>query len=94
MALAVVFLVVALVVPVYVLYDTITSNLREYVRQLPTLQDQPNANDFFTRLSASQQTLMAILVVVEAVFVVLFAVAMWYALRCREKDRCRTYPVP
>ncbi len=90
--LAIVFLAVSLIVPIYALYNALTSNLRQYITTLPTLQDQPHMNDFFNKVSADQLNLLIILIVIEAVFVVLFAATLWYAIRCR--DRCRNFPTP
>jgi hypothetical protein len=90
--LSIVFLAISLIVPIYALYNALTSNLSQYITTLPTLQEQPYINDFFARLSADQQNLLIILIVVEAVFVVLFAATLWYAIKCR--DRCRNFPNP
>ena len=94
LALAIVFLAVALIVPVYALYDTLTTNINQVRTNLPDLQDQQNADQFFSNLSGNQQDLLLILVVFEAIFVSLFAGTLWYALKCRARDSCRTFPAP
>jgi hypothetical protein len=87
---SIVFLVATLVVPIYVLYNALTSNLAQYVQNLPTLQDQPHMNEFFRSISAEQQMLLLMVTVVEAALVAAFAMTLWYAIKCR--DQCRNYP--
>lgn len=94
LAVGIVFLVVALVVPVFALYEIVTSNTRATIEILPNLSDQTAIASFFRDLDNRQNMILEIVVIVEAALVVGFAISLWYALKCQRSDVCRTFPPP
>lgn len=92
---AVIFLAAALVTPIYVLYTETTSTLRNYLQEIPNLSGHDTETQAFINAETTRQaTLFGVLFVVEVVLVALFAVSMWYAIRCAKADQCRTFPTP
>ncbi len=47
---------------------------------------QTNSTELFHQLSTSQQTLFSLVLVVEIIFVVLFSVTLWYAIKSHKES--------
>jgi hypothetical protein len=94
--LSLVFLVAALIVPVYVLYTALGSTLQTAVNTIPNYSSNNPASagltNFLQTQQAAQQQLLYIVIGVEALLVVCFSLTLWYAIKCR--DQCRNYPAP
>jgi hypothetical protein len=91
--LGVVFLIAALIVPVFALYESATSTLRG-ISEIPNLADQTQLTTFYNQQAAQQQTLMFIVIVLEVILVSAFAISLVYALRCTNRDQCRNFAPP
>jgi len=91
--LGIVFLVAALIVPVFALYQEATSSLRG-ISSIPDLTDRTAVTNYFSQQASSQQTLLAIVLTIEVVLVICFAVSFWYAFRCTNRDQCRNFAPP
>jgi hypothetical protein len=96
LALSIVFLAAAFVVPIYVLYTALGSTLQTAVNTIPdyaSSNPQTGAlSTFVQNQTAAQTQLLLIVLAVEALLVVCFSVSLWYTIRCR--DNCRNFPPP
>ena len=93
LVLGIIFLTAALIVPAFALYQEATSSLRG-IAQIPDLTDHTGVTSFFNQQAAQQETLLAVVLIVELVLVACFAVSFWYAIRCTNKDQCRNFAPP
>lgn len=79
--LAGIFLTVALVVPPYILITQHDADIDNLVSQAPNLADETQLPGILADLDAQSQFVTAIVLAIEAVSVILFAVCLWLALR-------------
>jgi hypothetical protein len=93
LVLGIIFLTAALIVPAFALYQEATSSLRG-IAQIPDLTDHTGVTSFFNQQASQQETLLAIVLIVEVALVACFAVSFWYAIRCTNKDQCRNFAPP
>jgi hypothetical protein len=93
LVLGIVLLAAALIVPAFALYQEATSGLRS-IAQIPDLTDHTGVTTYLNQQAAQQETLLAIVVVVEVILVIGFAISFWYAIRCTNKDQCRNFAPP
>jgi hypothetical protein len=91
--LGIIFLIAALIVPVFALYQEATSSLKG-ISSIPDLTDHTAVTNYFSQQASNQQALLAIVITVEVILVVCFAVSFWYALRCTNRDQCRNFGPP
>jgi len=88
----------ALIFPIYVLYTALGTTLQQAVNTLPDYASHApqtgGVTAFFQAQTAAQAQLLAIVIAIEAVLVVSFAVTMWYAIKCRSEDLCLVYAGP
>ena len=91
--LGIILLAAALVIPAIALYQEATSSLRG-IAQIPDLTDHTGVTTYLNQQAAQQETLLAIILVVEVILVVGFAVSFWYAIKCTNKDQCRNFAAP
>lgn len=94
--LSIVFLVIALVFPVFAFYNALGTTIRTVSNYRPDYNaDNPqtiDTNSFIQAQTAAQIQLLWIVIAVESVMVAAFALTLMYAIRCR--DQCRNFPVP
>jgi hypothetical protein len=94
---SIVLLAFSFIVPIYIFYNALGENLRTAVNILPdynasSAAQAPPPSQFYETQSAAQLQLLYLVIAVEAVLVVSFAVTFWYAIKCR--DQCRRFPPP
>jgi beta-lactamase regulating signal transducer with metallopeptidase domain len=93
-----VFLAVALILPIYFYAATVGNTSQAPQNVSPDWTSYFKGTgpiyQFLTTQSAAQMELLLVAAVGEVVVVVAFAVTMWYAIKCRSKDLCVTYPNP
>ena len=94
LAVAIIFLAAAIIVPIYVLYEQTFASINDFVRQVPNLADETARSNFLHALSQGQQLVLIGVAVVEVILVVGFAVSFWYAIKCTKKDKCLNFPGP
>ncbi len=96
LVVSIVFLAASLVLPIFVLYNALGETLRNAANTIPDYSaNNPQTGSidlFIQQQQAAQAQLLLILLAVEAVLVVAFAVSFWYAIKCR--DQCRNFPSP
>lgn len=92
---SIVFLAAAFVMPIYVLYNALTTTLQTAVNVLPDYSSNnpstQNPASFLQAQQAAQLQLLIVVIGIEALLIGCFVVTLLYAIRCR--DQCRTYPV-
>lgn len=76
-----IFLAIALIVPPYALITQSDADLDNMINQGPNLADETQAQGFFEDMDADHRTLFAIVLAIEVVCVILFAVFLWIGLR-------------
>lgn len=78
--LAAIFLVIGLVLPMYTIIEDYGANVQSIIS---ILQKSPDATALtaLAQQMQAKQTILAVLVSAEALFVVLFAVSLWFAFR-------------
>jgi len=81
LVLGVIFLAIALIFPILVIYEDNAATTQSLLNYRPDLNDWTARVDFFTQMQARQNALLIALVAVEVVLVILFAITMWIALR-------------
>ncbi len=95
-ALSMVSLAAAFVMPIYVLYSALNTTLQQAVKTIPNYaSNNPQTggiNSYLQNQTAAQTQLLIIVVIVEAILVACFAVTLWYGIKCR--DQCRNFPPP
>ena len=79
--IATIFLVVALVFPIFVIFEDYASTTQALINNRPNLNDETQRTAFFNQIQASHNTLLTALIVVEAVLIILFAISMLIALK-------------
>jgi hypothetical protein len=75
-----IFLAIALVSPVFVLIEETNAAERDFVN-MPNLADETQVTEYLHAITVRHTTILTILVIVETVSVVLFAIALWFALK-------------
>jgi hypothetical protein len=92
--LGIIFLAAALIVPAFALYEQATTTMKG-IAQIPELATDPTGlTRYLNQQAVQQETLLAIVLVVEVVLVACFAVSFWYAIKCTNKDQCRNFAAP
>ncbi len=81
LVLAGIFLAVALIVPPYVLIAEYDNDLDNLVNQAANLADETQAPGIVADVDARSQTVFAIVIAVEVIFALLFAVCLYFALK-------------
>ncbi len=93
--LAIVFLAAALIVPIFALYQVVSSGFSNIIQQIPNFAGHETAVVQYLNEQTSQQFIVLVVVIVaEALLIVGFAVSFWYALRCTKRDQCLNFPTP
>jgi len=99
LVVSLVFLAVAFVMPIYVLYTASSILIQQAINTTPDYQSSnPQTSShsgivgFLQDQSTAQTQLLIIVVVAEALLIACFGVTLWYGIKCR--DQCRTYPTP
>jgi hypothetical protein len=82
-ALAGILLAVALVVPPIILLERTNQDFNHYIvnRNNPGLESSGNFTSAVYQIQQNFQTTLIIVVLIEAVFAVLFAVTIWYGIK-------------
>jgi hypothetical protein len=81
LVLAGIFLAIALVSPGYVLIEEAQADEQDLANLGPNLADETQATQYFHAVTERHQTTLTILLVVEVVFIILFAISLWFALK-------------
>jgi capsular polysaccharide biosynthesis protein len=81
LVIAAIFLVVALVFPVFVIFEDYASTTQALVTNRPNLNDETQRTAFFNQVQTTHNLLLTVLLVIEAILIVLFAVSMLIALK-------------
>jgi hypothetical protein len=76
-----IFLAITIVSPVFILIEETNAYERDLENLGPNLADETQTTEYFHTIAERHRTILTILVIVEVIFVVLFAVALWYALK-------------
>ncbi|MEM3578372.1 MAG: hypothetical protein QXX51_08025 [Candidatus Bathyarchaeia archaeon] len=82
--LAGIFLAIALALPSYALIETTTEDLRQFTKFLQENQlplDDTDVEQLMYGTRIRHQTLLTILLLLELVFTILFAIAVWLSLK-------------
>jgi len=79
--IAAVLLVVALVFPIFVIFEDYASTTQALINNTPNLNDETQRTAFFNQIQASHNTFLTVLLAVEAVIIILFAISMFTALK-------------
>jgi hypothetical protein len=79
LVLAAIFLAAALASPVFVLIEETSANQRDIDNLSPNLADETQVTEYLHAITQRHQTVLTLLVILEAVFVILFAVSLWFA---------------
>ena len=79
--LAAIFLAVALIFPIFVIYEDSAATARYFVDIGQYQNDQTAITNYLNQLQTTQNTLIVVLIVVEALLIILFSVSMWMALK-------------
>jgi hypothetical protein len=94
--LSIIFLISALIMPIYVLYNALGNTLQTAVNIIPDYSSSNPATGgmsaFLQAQQAAQVQLVILVVIAEAVLTVCFVATLWYAIKCR--DQCRNFPSP
>jgi hypothetical protein len=87
-------LVGALIFPTYViLFATPGQIFRQAIKGMGSEHSTSTGVVAFLHTMAQSQLLNAVLIV-EAILAALFAVTLWYAIKCRSEDLCHPFPNP
>ena len=78
--LATIFLILGLVLPTYTIIENYGANIQSIISILQKSPDATALTELVKQMQA-RQTILAVLVSAEALFVVLFAVSLWFAFR-------------
>jgi Mn2+/Fe2+ NRAMP family transporter len=78
--LAGIFLAVILVFPIYALLTT-TIDEQEFANEAPNLADETDVQSEYNNLTAQHTMLVTIVLVIEAVFTVLFVIALYFGIK-------------
>ena len=81
LVLAAIFLAAALASPVLVLIVETNANQQDLDNIAPNLADETQVNEYLSVITARHQTVLIILMIAEVVFISLFAVSLWFALK-------------
>ena len=76
-----IFLAITLVSPVFILIQEKALDDKDFENLGPNLADETQATEYFQAIAERHQLALTIIVIVEAVFVILFAIAIWFALK-------------
>ena len=79
--LAAIFLVVALVFPIFVIYEDSAATTRYLIEIGQNQNDQTALTSALNQLQSTQNTLIVVLIIAETALIILFAVSMWLALK-------------
>jgi hypothetical protein len=94
--MSIVFLVAALIMPIYALYTALGETLRTAANTIPNYDANNPATGgidaFVQGQQAAQAELLVIVIALEILLVACFTATFWYAIKCR--DQCRNYPSP
>jgi hypothetical protein len=96
LALSIVFLAAAFIMPIYVLFTAFNNTLQQAISTIPNYasysEQTGGVTAFLQAQSAAQTQLLIVVIAVEALLIASFSVTLWYATKCR--DQCRKYPTP
>ncbi len=100
LAVSIVLLAIAIVMPIYVLSTALNQTLTNVTSAVPDWfthsQSTEGLNEQIRALvqehQAAQTQLIIIVTAVEMLLVAGFSVTLWYAIKCR--DQCRSFPPP
>ncbi len=81
LVLAGIFLAIALTSPVFFYVEEISHFQSDLENLGPNLADDTQTSEYFHAVAQRHTTILAILVVIELVSVVLFAISLWFALK-------------
>ena len=81
LVVAAVILVVALIFPIFVIFEDYASTTQALITNRPNLNDETQRTAFFNQMQATQNMLFTMLLIVEVILIVLFAVSMFVALK-------------
>jgi Ca2+/H+ antiporter len=76
-----IFLAIALASPVFFYIEELSHFQSDLENLGPNLADDTQTSEYFHVVAQSHSMILAILVVVEVVSVVLFAISLWFALK-------------
>lgn len=76
-----IFLTIVLIVPVYIFFTETAADSKDFNALGANPADQTQASDYYQAIAERHSTNLIILAIVEIVFVILFAVALWFALK-------------
>jgi hypothetical protein len=75
-----IFLAIALISPIFIFVSETTADDKDFDNLGPNLADETQATEYFQAIAERHHTALLILAIIETVFVVLFAIALWFAL--------------
>jgi len=94
LALSIVFLAAAFIMPIYVLFTAFNNTIQQTLNTIPNYNSYSEVTGgvtaFLQAQSAAQNQLLIVVIVVEALLIAAFSVTLWYAIKCR--DQCRNFP--
>jgi hypothetical protein len=76
-----IFLAIALASLGFFFIEELTSYQRDIENLGPNLADETQTTEYFHTVAQRHSTALTILVIVETITVILFAIALWYALK-------------
>jgi hypothetical protein len=79
--LAAIFLVVALIFPIFVIYEDSAATTRYVIEVGQNQNDQTALTSALNQLQSTQNNLIVVLIIAETVLIILFAISMWTALK-------------
>ena len=94
LALSIIFLAMALIVPIYALYSAVNANIRNLVEVFPNPPDPDAVARILNEQAQAQTTILIIVIIAEVILVTGFAASFWYAIRCTKRDQCLNFPTP
>jgi Ca2+/H+ antiporter len=75
-----IFLAIAIISPIFVLIVETNAAEQDYIN-LPNLADETQVTEYLHAINERHTTILIILVIVEVISVILFAVALWFTLK-------------
>lgn len=76
-----IFLVVALVFPVFVIFEDYASTTQALINNRPNLNDETQRTAFFNQMQSTHNLLLTVLLILEVILIMLFALSMFIALK-------------
>jgi hypothetical protein len=76
-----IFLAIVLIAPFFVFISETTADDKDFDALGPNLADETRTTEYLQAIAERHHTNLLILAIIETVFVILFAIALWFALK-------------